>query len=178
MNKNKAIGIIGSPRESGNSAILTKELLSNLNEFLNIESIFLKDYELNPCDECYYCAQNEGCSIDDDMFQLYEKLKSAEVIILSSPIFMGGITSRLRMFMERTWHLRKGQLKDKIGTYIIVGRRDIGSGANEMEEYLSRIKVRKLPGVLGFALKEGEISEDLEAFNNIQRLKNQIIDLL
>ena len=108
---------------------------------------------------------------------LYPKLKEAQVIILSSPIFMGGITSYMKAFMERTWHLRKGQLESKTGSYIIVGRRDIGSGKNEMEEYLSRLKVNKITGVLGFGFREGDVSTDEEALKDIQRLGSQIINL-
>jgi multimeric flavodoxin WrbA len=177
MEKQKAIGIIGSPRKNGNTAILTNKLLELLKNSFKIEKIFLKDYNINPCKECYYCTENEECSIKDDMQILYPKLKETQVIILSSPIFMGGITSYMKTFMERTWHLRKGQLKGKTGSYIIVGRRDIGSGKNEMEEYLSRLKVNKITGVLGFGFREGDVSTDEEALKDIQRLGNQIINL-
>ena len=90
---------------------------------------------------------------------------------------MGGITSRMKAFMERTWHLRKGQLKGKTGSYIVVGRRDIGSGVNEMEEYLSRLKVNKLAGVMGFGFHEGKVFEDEEALQNVETLCAQIIYL-
>ena len=177
MEKQNAIGIIGSPRKNGNTAILTDELLELLKDNFEIEKIFLKDYDINSCKECYFCVENEECAIKDDMQVLYTKLKDAQVIILSSPIFMGGVTSYMKAFMERTWHLRKGQLKGKTGSYIIVARRDIGSGKNEMEEYLSRIKVNKITGVLGFGFHEGEIIKDEEALEDVHRLRSQIINL-
>ncbi len=177
MEKKKAIGIIGSPRKNGNTTLLTNELLDLLKDSFEIEKIFLKDLNINPCEECYHCMENEECSIKDDMQVLYPKLKEAQVIILSSPIFMGGVNSYMRAFMERTWHLRKGQLKGKTGSYIIVGRRDIGSGTNEMEEYLSRLQVNKIAGVLGFGFYEGDVLKDEEALKNIQRLSSQIISL-
>ncbi|MFW9988417.1 MAG: flavodoxin family protein [Candidatus Odinarchaeota archaeon] len=177
MLKRKAIGIISSPRKNGNTAILTNKLLDLLKDKFEIEKIHLKDYDINPCKECYHCIENEQCSIEDEMQDLYSKLKEAQVIILSSPIFMGGVNSYMKAFMERTWHLRNGQLKGKTGSYIIVGRRDIGSGINEMEEYLSRLKVNKIAGVLGFGFHIGDILRDEEALKNIQRLSNQIISL-
>jgi len=177
MQKKKVIGIIGSPRKNGNTAFLTERLLNTLEDYFETEKLFLMDYEIKPCEECYHCAKNEECSIQDDMADFYTKLKEAQVIILASPIFMGGLTSRMRAFMERTWHLRKGQLKGKTGSYIIVGRRDLGSGISEMEDYLSRLKVNKLTGVLGFGLHEGAVSEDKEALQNVERLSTQIIDL-
>ncbi|TFG17868.1 MAG: flavodoxin family protein [Promethearchaeota archaeon] len=177
MQKKKVIGIIASPRKNGNTAYLTERLLNNLKDCFETEKIFLKDYEIKPCEECYHCAEIDECSIKDDMSDFYKKLREADVIILASPIFMGGVTSRMKAFMERTWHLRKGQLKDKIGSYIIVGRRDIGSGVNEIEEYLSRLKMNKLAGVLGFGLHERTVAHDEEALKNIERLSTQIIRL-
>lgn len=175
--KKKAIGIISSPRKNGNTAILTNKLLDLLNNNFEIEKIYLKDYDINPCKECYYCIENDECSVNDDMQVIYSKLKEAQVIILSSPIFMGGVNSYMRILMERTWHLRKGELKGKTGSYVIVGCRDIGSGINEMEGYLSRLKVNKIAGVLGFGFHEGDVLKDEEALKNIQRLSNQIISL-
>ncbi|TFG08188.1 MAG: flavodoxin family protein [Promethearchaeota archaeon] len=177
MEKKKAIGIIGSPRKDGNTAYLTDQLLDLLKDEFEIEKIFLKDYDISSCQECYYCMDHDDCSIKDEMQKIYAKLKENQVIILSSPIFMGGITSLMKILMERTWHLRKGQLKDKIGSYIIVGRRDIGAGVNEMEEYLSRLKVNKIAGVLGFGFHKEDVTKDEEALKNIQRLSNQIISL-
>jgi multimeric flavodoxin WrbA len=176
-NKMKTLGIIGSPRRDGNSTYLIEEVLKNLSDNFEVETIFLKDYDIKPCEECYFCAKNDTCSINDGMQTIYPKLKESKVIILSSPIFMGGVTSRMRAFMERTWHLRKGQLKGKIGTYIIVGRRDIGSGVNEMEEFLSRLNLTKIPGIIGYGFQKGEISNDEEALKNALKLVNQINDL-
>jgi multimeric flavodoxin WrbA len=177
MEKKKLIAINGSPRKDGNTVFLTHQLTKSLEDNFEIENIYLPDLNISPCKECYYCAKNDECSIKDDMQVLYRKLKEAQIIILSSPIFMGGITSYMRLFMERTWHLRKGQLKGKTGSYVIVGRRDIGSGVNEMEEYLSRLKVFKITGVFGFGFHKDEVSKDDEALKNIQRLANQIISL-
>ena len=79
--------------------------------------------------------------------------------------------------MERTWYLRKGQLKGKIGSYVVVGRRDLGITVNEMEEYFSRIKMIKIPGIIGYGFDKGDIKEDKEALRDIQRLTNQILNM-
>lgn len=178
LSNGKAIGIVASPRKDGNTAILMEKTARGLEENLDIETIFLKNIDMSPCLECYSCVNTNQCAIEDGMQDLYAKLLDAKVLILASPVFMGGIASRLRIFMERTWPLRKGQLKDKIGSYIIVGRRDLGSAPCEMEEYLSRLKVNKVAGVLGFGLKKGEILQDKEAFSAVDRMCGQIKKLL
>ena len=171
----KAVGVVGSPRKNGNTAYLLKEVMKFLREKYETEIIFLKDYNIKPCEGCHYCEENKRCIIEDDMQELYPKLKKADVIILSSPSYMGGVTSRLRAFMERTWHLRKGQLEGKIGTYIVVGRRKIGSTIDEIEEYLTRLKMTKIPGVLGYAFEKGDILKDEEALKEAQKLGKQIL---
>ncbi len=172
----KVLGIVGSPRKDGNSAYLLDLLSEELDDSFETEIIYLKDYDINPCKECYYCAKNDNCVIDDGMQQIYPKLKDADVIILSSPVFMGGVTSRLRAFMERTWHLRKGQLAGKLGSYILVGRRDMGAACHEMEEFLSRLQVYKLPGVIGYGLHKDDVKEDEEALKGISALTKQIFN--
>lgn len=173
----KAIGIVGSPRRDGNTAYLTRQVLDILNGKFEIELVFLKDLDLNPCDGCHSCAKTSKCIINDDMQLIFDKLKESKIIILSSPVYMGGITSRLRIFMERTWHLRKGQLKGKIGSYIIIGRRDLGVAVNEIEEYFSRIQLLKLAGIIGYGFEKNDVKTDTEALNNINRLSKQILTM-
>ena len=174
----KVVGVVGSPHKNGNTAHLLEKVMKVLRRKYETEIIFLKDYNIKPCEGCLYCEENKQCIIKDDMQKLYPKLKEADVIILSSPSYMGGVTSRLRAFMERTWFLRKGQLEGKIGTYIVVGRRKIGSTIEEIEEYLSRLKMTKIPGVLGYAFKKGDILNDEEALKEAQKLGERILKLL
>jgi len=176
-NKLKAIGIVGSPRKDGNSAYLTQQVLQALDEKYETELISLKDLDINPCESCFTCQQEGVCIIEDDMQELYKKIQDASVLILASPVHMGGITSRMRMFMERMWHLRKGQLKGIIGSYIIVGRRDLGVAVNEMEEFLSRLKALKIAGIMAFGVKKGAVKEDQEALENVKRVCSQILSL-
>ena len=172
----KVIGIAGSPNKNGNSVFLLKEVLKILEPALDTELIFLKEYDIKPCNGCQSCDKNGKCVIEDDMQKLYPKIKDSQVIILASPSYMGGVTSRLRIFMERTWYLRKGQLDGKIGSFIVIGRRKLGAVMYEIEEYLSRLGLTKLPGVTGFAFKKDGILKDKEAIRDAERLGKQILE--
>jgi multimeric flavodoxin WrbA len=112
------------------------------------------------------------------MAALYSKLIEADVLLLASPAYMGGIASRMQAFMERTWPLRKGQLAGKLASYIVTGRRRIGMATGVMEEYFTRLGVTKLPGVLGFAFESGEVEQDREAVAQAERLATNVGDLL
>lgn len=174
----RAIGIIGSPHKNGNSAYLLEIVLKVLEEEFEIEKIFLKDLEIRACEGCYLCEKSGECVIEDDMQKIYPKLEKADVIILSTPSHMGGVASRLRTFMERTWPLRKGRLEGKIGSYVVVGRRRLGAAISEIEEYFSRLGLIKIPGVIGYAFKEGEIEKDKEAIDNAKKLGERILKMV
>ena len=169
------LGIVGSPRKDGNTAYLLERTLSLLPDSFQTETVFLKDHRIEPCEGCHRCEQDGRCALDDDMQALYPKLQAADAMILTSPVYMGGLTSRMRAFMERTWHLRKGQLAGKIGAWIVVGRRKPGAAIYAMEDFLSRLGMTRLPGVFGYAFHKGEILGDEEALRDIDRLASDLL---
>lgn len=140
--------------------------------------MFLADIDIHPCAGCHSCQTNGACCIEDGMAALCPKLLEADVILLASPAYMGGIASRMQAFMERTWPLRKGQLAGKLASYIVAGRRRIGMATGVMEEYFTRLGVTKLPQVLGFAFESGEVEQDREAVAQAERLAADVGDLL
>ena len=174
----RALGIAGSARKQGNSAALLQRVLDGLHGEFRTELVFLADTDIRPCAGCHYCQTKSSCCVEDGMTALYPKLLEADVILLASPAYMGGIASRMQAFMERTWPLRKGQLAGKLASYIVTGRRRIGMATGVMEEYFTRLGVTKLPGVLGFAFESGEVEQDREAVAQAERLAADVGDLL
>ena len=61
----KVIGVVGSPRKNGNTAYLLEEVMKILREKCETEIIFLKDYDIKPCEGCRCCEENEGCIIEN-----------------------------------------------------------------------------------------------------------------
>jgi len=55
----KAVGVVGSPRKNGNTAYLLEEVMKFLREKYETEIIFLKDYDIKPCEGCHYCEENK-----------------------------------------------------------------------------------------------------------------------
>lgn len=127
------------------------------------ELVTLADLNIGPCTGCHVCQETGACHIEDDMVACSEKLLAADAFVLATPSYMGGVTSGLQAFIERSWPLRKGQLNDKVATYIVTGRRRIGAAASALEEYFTRLGVVKVPGVLGFGFEAGSVVDDTEA---------------
>lgn len=93
----------GTPRIKGNTAELTKNIAGKMKDKnADVREIFLNPLNIKGCQNCGMCQKVEGkCSIDDDMTPLYEAFKSADIVILASPIYMWYFTAPMKAFMDR-----------------------------------------------------------------------------
>lgn len=123
----KAIAIVGSPRKNGNTEILAKHTLKAIaEEGLDTELVRLAGRDIQPCNACMICRNEERCPIDDDLFPLYTKIKEAEAIILVTPVYFGSATALLKAFMERTGYIggvRRGGVCREGRWALVVARR-------------------------------------------------------
>ena len=122
----KAIGIVGSPRKGGNTELYTSHTLEALaEEGIDIELIRLAGLDIRPCNACMVCKKEETCPIKDDLLPLYARMKEADAIILSSPVYFGVATGLMKAFTERAGYIgyAKKAFAGKVGGPLVVGRR-------------------------------------------------------
>ena len=123
----KVIGIVGSPRKNGNTELLTKHTLKAISEEgLDTELIRLAGLEIKPCTACMACKEKETCTIKDDLFPLYLRMKEADGIILASPVYFGSATALIKALMERAGYIAlwNGEpFQGKVGGPLVVARR-------------------------------------------------------
>lgn len=123
----RVIGIVGSPRKNGNTELLTKHTLRAISqEGLDTELIRLAGLKIEPCTACMACKKQETCSIKDDLFPIYRRMKEADGIILASPVYYGSATSLIKALMERVGYIARwnGEPFDgKVGGPLVVARR-------------------------------------------------------
>ena len=165
----KAIGIVGSPRKGGNTEILTRHALKAIEEEgLDIELITLAGLDIQPCNACMVCKDEERCPIDDDLFPLYTKIKEAEAIILASPVYFSSATALMKAFMERSGYIARTKrvFKGKVGGPLVVARR---AGQNFTHAEMSlwfHINEVIVPGStywnIAFGREKGEVESDEE----------------
>ena len=70
------------------------------------EIINLYDLHFHGCEGCHACklldkTKFARCAVQDELTPALEKAKSADVILLGSPIYFGNITGTMRAFLER-----------------------------------------------------------------------------
>jgi len=113
------------------------------------------------------------------MRTIYRKLFEANAIILANPSHFGSVTAQMKTFMDRTWPLRNGRLKDKIGGSIVVGRRYAENTLVTLNTFLLRYgAIIGRRGVLGYAFEKREITRDLEAIKTMRELREGMLELI
>jgi multimeric flavodoxin WrbA len=166
----KVIGIVGSPRKGGNTEILTAHTLQAIREEgLETELVCLAGLDIKPCNACRACAKEERCTIEDDLFPIYLKMKAADGIILASPVYYGSATAQLKALMERTGeisHTGREVFKGKVGGSLAVACRAGQNFTLAQLTFWFQILGMVVPGSnywnMAFGTEKGDVSKDME----------------
>ncbi|HVP24746.1 MAG TPA: flavodoxin family protein, partial [Methanomicrobiales archaeon] len=101
----KVVGINGSARKDGNTAILVRQVFSVLEkEGIQTELVQLAGKPVRGCDACYRCGkeQNRRCAVEDDIVnECIGKMDEADGIILASPTYFADVSSGMKALMDR-----------------------------------------------------------------------------
>lgn len=113
--KLKILAINGSPKGPvGNTDILLQSFLRGAQSAsAEIDMVYLKDRTLNHCNGCYTCWEKTPgvCTQKDDMPELLEKVRQADVIVYATPVHAYAVSSMMKVFMERNLPLTKSEHK-------------------------------------------------------------------
>lgn len=89
-------------KERSATLLLTQAFLSGMDEIG--ETINTIDLHMNPCRACYACwvATDGHCVQQDDAISAMEKIREAELVIWSIPLYAYGAPSHCKALMDRT----------------------------------------------------------------------------
>jgi len=167
--------ISGSPRKDSN----TEYLLNIVRDQTGGKIIKLSDFSFQPCQSCWSCRGKDRCVIADDMTEkALPRVLNSEAIVIGNPVYFNNVSANLKAFMDRTWSI-KGQLRNKIGGTVVVGRKyGAESAITAINAFF--LKHEMFPanrGVHEIAFEEGEIVQDEEAIKASKRLGKRIKEL-
>lgn len=93
----------GSPRRTGNTSLLLKELLGGANEAgAHTEEIIATEANIAHCRGCLRCNMLQNCVIrDDDWQELHQKIIQSDALIFASPIYFHHLTAPLKKIIDR-----------------------------------------------------------------------------
>jgi multimeric flavodoxin WrbA len=137
----KILGICGSPRK-GNTEWLMRELMRETEKRGSKTELFtLRDRNIKTCDGCLACEKTNECHIKDDMQGIYDKMLSADAVVLGSPTYMDAPTALAMNFIHRMYPLY-GKIKGKRFASVVVGQVSGQEGITsrgKVEDYLRAI---------------------------------------
>lgn len=131
----KVIAINGSPKAKGNTyyalAIMSEEFAD---QGIEMEIIHVGHRAIHGCIGCGKCGElkNEQCAAfpDDVVNDSVQRMKSADGIILASPVYYSGVAGTMKCFLDRAFYVagvNRGLFRHKIGAAVSAQRRTGGS---------------------------------------------------
>ncbi len=98
----KVLIISTSLRSGSNSDILAKECEKGAKEADNeVEYISLKGKEIKYCIGCLSCQSKGTCVLTDDVAEIMDKVKNAEVIVFATPIYYYEMSGQMKTLLDR-----------------------------------------------------------------------------
>lgn len=101
----KVLAFNSSPRmQNGNTAIILNPFLEGMKEMgAEVELLFTKKLNVNPCQGCFNCwLKTPGkCFQKDDMQMLLPKLHEADILVLATPLYVDGMSAPMKNVIDR-----------------------------------------------------------------------------
>jgi len=177
----KVVAINGSPRKNGNTTIIIRKVLEELEKKgIETELIHLGGNPVRGCMACGACGRNKDkqCIIKDDMInECIEKMSKADGIILGSPVYFTDVTTEMKALIDRAGMVSKANddlLKHKVGGAVVAVRRGGATHAfdtmNHFLHYMQMYLVGASYWNMAYGREIGKVEGDEEGIQNMKVL--------
>ncbi len=183
----KVIGINGSARRDGNTAIIIRTIFEELNKRdVETELIQLADVDIEPCRACFACKGKGNCVFRKDGFaEVFCKMAEADGIILGSPVYSADVSSRMKALLDRGGVVaatNHGILKHKLGVAVASVRRAGGMTAVDTMNHFFLNKEMIVVGStywnMVYGREIGDVLKDDEGIANMRNLGQNMASIL
>lgn len=169
----KTTVIISSPR-NGNS----KKLAMQMAEGAKSKGNEVEFYEINKmkdakgCQGCFGCKKTERCLVKDDIGQLLDSVRTADSIVISTPIYFGQPAAQYRLFEDRLFSFLRPDFSSNIPegkkvAFAITCGTGI-SGAREVEARMEGLWANVLKAEVVDRIIAGDMMDMEEASKNAE----------
>lgn len=185
----KVVAFNGSSRKQGNTAILIKNVFSELEkEGIETELVELAGRIIPGCTACYKCFDNRDrhCAVKNDIVnECIDKMLEADGIILASPTYFADISSAMKALIERagmTAMANEYMFKRKVGAAVVAVRRGGAIHVFDSINHFFSISQMIIPGSsywnMGIGREIGEVEKDDEGIRTMHVLGENMAWLL
>jgi multimeric flavodoxin WrbA len=177
----KVVAFNASSRKDGNTAILIRQALSELEkEGIKTELVQLAGENIQGCIACYKCVANKNkrCAVTGDVVNdCISKMIEADGIILGSPTYFADCTSQMKALIDRAGFVARANnemFKRKIGAAIVSVRRAGAIHAFDTINHFFTIGQMIVVGSsywnIGMGRDIGDVEKDEEGLNTMATL--------
>ena len=119
----KIVVLVGSMRKGGNTDLLAQAFTEGASKNNDVELVSVADYKVNPCIGCNSCftRKDNSCFQNDDMSVIYEKLRTADIVVIASPVYFYGISAQLKAIVDRLHTPMRNEFHVKKLALLLVG---------------------------------------------------------
>ncbi len=185
----KVVAFNSSPRKDGNTTILIKLVLDELeNQGIETEFVDLAGKKITGCRACFKCVENKNqrCSVTNDIVnECIEKMLAAEGIILGSPTYFADINADMKALIDRAGMVAKANgdmFRRKLGAAVIPMRRAGSVHAFDSINHFFTINQMIIPGSsywnVGVGRQIGDVNSDTEGLDTMKTLGENFAWLL
>ena len=177
----KVLAINGSARKDGNTAIMIRRVLEELEkEGIETELIQFSGKTIHGCKACKKCFQNKNnrCVFDkDDFNDCLEKMIEADGIILGSPTYFTDVTAEMKRLIDRAGFVSFANgrfFRRKTGAAVVAVRRAGSIHVFDTINHFFFISEMMVPGSrywnMGIGMEKGDVEKDKEGLETMEVL--------
>ena len=175
---NKAICILGSPKANGNTTAIASAALRALEACgWQTALVRLSERNIGYCRGCKTCYQRGECVQDDDVKTIVSDMLSADLVIVASPSYWGGVTAQLKTFIDRcTPYCNQNSKKLPVTTSAKGAAIAVRAGHHKQENLDLVQTVEHFLGHLEIPLVASFTAEGVDSAADLQRQPNFLAD--
>ena len=178
----KVVAINSSPRRDGNTAILLRHVLVELEAAgIETELVQLAGSRISGCTACLKCAETQDNRChgvkDDGVNDCIATMLAADGILLGTPVYFGDATATMRGLIERAGYATRksgNPLARKVGAAVIAVRRGGAMHAFDSVNHFFQIAEMIVVGSsywnFGIGAEIGAVEDDAEGLRTMSDL--------
>ena len=180
----KVLLINGSPRKNGNTSIALAETAKRLEaDGIDTETVWIGAKAVQGCIACGKCGELGHCAFNDKLLNdITESLRTADGLIVGSPVYYGGPNGSLCALMDRMFYSALPLLQGKPAAAVVVCRRGGATAAfNRLNMYFM---MSNMPVVTSqywnmvYGRAQGEAAQDAEGLQTMRTLADNMARML
>ena len=143
----KIVSIVSSPREQGNTDILVhKTMVGAMGLSTNTFSLYrIAKMRMRGCMACESCKTKGNCVQEDELAPVLEDIRTADALIVSTPVYFGQASWAYRIFEDRMYSFLDNGLRSILpkgkDIVIIVSYSSDRAAADALAEHIRHLMV-------------------------------------